>query len=263
MEEDRRVTPGGWGRGASSGAPRDRRKTGPVLWALLLFLLAPARAEAPLVIAAASSLGPPLRELAERYRAEQGVPVKVVLGSSGKLFAQVQKGAPYALYLPADPVYLKKLPAGKLKAEPVPFARGRLALYLHPRLQRIPEGPEALEDPAIRRVAIANPKLAPYGRAALAVLEHYGLIPVVRHKLVFTESVAQAASLAAFAADAAWIDLASARKLGGPYWLAPRGTHPPLYYAAGLLDPRGRPFLTYLQSPKAREILAKYGLEAP
>ncbi len=234
-----------------------------LLWLLAILLVGPTRAEAPLLVAAASSLGPPLRELAERFRAERGIPVKVVLASSGKLFAQVQKGAPYTLYLPADPAYLKRLPQGKLKAKPIPFARGRLVLYLHPRLRRKPEGPEVLKDPEIRRIAIANPNFAPYGRAALAVLEHYGLIPAVQRKLVFTESVAQAARLAAFAADAAWIDLASARKLGGPYWLAPSEIHPPLLYAAGLLDPRGKPFLAYLRSPKAREVFAKYGLEAP
>ncbi len=234
-----------------------------LLWLLALLLAAPARAEAPLLVAAASSLGPPLRELAERFSAERNTPVRLVLTSSGKLFVQIQRGAPYALYLPADPAYLERLPEGRLKAGPLFFARGRLVLYLHPRLGLLPRGPEVLKDPAVRRVAIANPRLAPYGRAARAVLARYGLASAVEDKLVYAENVAQAARLAAFAADAAWIDLASARKLGGPYWLVPEEAHRPLLYAAGLLEEEGRPFFNYLKDPAARAVFQKYGLEAP
>ncbi len=230
---------------------------------LLALLLTPVRAEAPVLVAAASSLGPPLRELAGRFSQTQGLPVKLVLASSGKLLVQIQKGAPYDLYLPADPAYLERLPKERLKAETRPFARGRLALYLNPRLGLAPSGPGVLRDPRVRRVAVANPGLAPYGRAAVALMRRHGLYPEVEAKLVYAENVAQAARLAAFAADAGWIDLGAARRLGGPYWLAPKEDHPPLLYAAGLLRERGRAFFAFLQGPEARAVLARYGLEAP
>lgn len=229
---------------------------------LVLALGLAAYASPPIYVAAASSLGAPLKELAYRF-VQAHAPVRLVLASSGKLFWQIEKGAPYDLYLPADPEYLAKLPEARLLEDPIPIAVGRLALYLNPRLGLKPKGPEVLLHPKIRRIALPNPRLAPYGRAGLWVLKQRGLYSKVRNKLVYAENVAEAARLAAFAADAGWVDLGSAQKLGGPYWLAPLSEHPPLLYAAGLLSERGRPFLGFLQTEEARKILRKYGLETP
>lgn len=233
---------------------------------LFLLLVLPlglaAYARPPIYVAAASSLGAPLKELVHRFP-QTHASVRLVLASSGKLFWQIEKGAPYDLYLPADPKYLAQLSKARLLKDPVPIAVGRLALYLNPRLGLKPKGPEVLLHPKIRRIVLPNPRHAPYGRAGLWVLKRRGLYSKVQTKLLYAENVAQAARLAAFAADAGWVDLGSARKLGGPYWLAPLSEHPPLQYAAGLLSERGRPFLGFLQTEEARDILRKHGLETP
>jgi len=224
----------------------------------LLIALGLALAE-PVEVAAASSLGPALREIAAAFLEAYGTPVRVVLGSSGKLRLKVKHGAPFDLYLPANPAYLERL---ELKAAPT-FARGQLVLYL--KKEGLPEGPKALADPRVRRVALANPMHAPYGAAAVMVMQRFGVLELVRPKLVYTESVAQAARVSAFAADAGWLDLGSARKLPGHFWVAPPGSYPPLVYRAGLLrdHEEARRFLAFLVGEEAQVILRRHGFLPP
>jgi len=229
---------------------------------LLVGLLSAAWAREPVTVAAASSLNAPLRALAARFQEERGIPVRLVFAASGKLALQLRKGAPYDLYLPADPAYLEALPR-PLKARP--FARGTLVLYLHPRTRLAPQGPEVLLRPEIRRVALAHPELAPYGRAAVQVMRRFGVWQAVQEKLIYAESVAQAAGYAAFAADAGWIDLQSAQRLAGPYWRPAPESHSPLVYVAALLVPRreAEAFFDYLQTRRAQSLLARYGYPPP
>ncbi len=230
------------------------------LFALVCLLAAGALAQ-PVTVAAASSLGPPLRAIIARYQHRGGEPVRLVLASSGKLYGQIRSGAPYDLYLPAANRYRKNLEVRAAKV----LARGVMALYFPPHTGIAAQDLGQLTDPRIRRIAIANPRFAPYGAAAVAALKAKGLWTEVRKKLVYGESVAQAARMAAFAADAGLIDLGSARQLPGSHRALPLNLYPPIAYPALLLSdrPEARAFFAFLSSEEAQEVLFAYGLRKP
>ena len=145
---------------------------------LLVFLgLFPAQAQSVRVVAA-SDLQYALPELVRAFTAQNpGVRVEVIFGSSGKLYAQLAQGLPADLFFSAEARYPKLLEERGL-AEPGTlrlYALGRVALWLDRRLGLKP-GLEALKDPRVTRLAIANPVHAPYGRAAVTLLEHHGLL---------------------------------------------------------------------------------------
>jgi len=187
--------------------------------------------------------------------------VRLVLASSGKLYSQIRSGAPYDLFLPASDRYRRNL---EVRADKV-LARGALALYFPPHTGIAARDLAQLADPRVRRIAIANPRFAPYGAAAVAALKAKGLWPKVVGKLVYGESVAQAARIAAFAADAGLIDLGSARRLPGSHWTLPLKLYPPITYPALLLSDRreARAFFAFLSSEEAQEVLFRYGLRRP
>ncbi len=229
--------------------------------ALLLLVLSGLAWAQPVTVAAASSLGPALKALAARYQSEGGAPIRLVLASSGKLFRQIQAGAPYDLFLPASEAYAR----GLAYRERTTLARGVLVLYFPPHAGLKAERLDQLLRPAIRRVALANPAYAPFGRAAVAALKARGLLERLRPKLVYGESVAQAARIAAFAADAGLIDRGSAMRLAGSFAPVAEGLYPPIRYPALLLSdrPEARGFFAYLMSPAAEKALLAHGLERP
>lgn len=227
-------------------------------------LFAGASAES-LVVGAASSLGPPLKQLIAAFEREQGTGVKLVLASSGKLFAQIQNGAPFDIYIPADVRYLQSLPPGRLKAPARVFAKGQLALFLPQRLNLAVQDLTILRRPEIRRIAVANPKHAPYGRAAIEALKRSRLFAALQTKLVYGQNVAQAAQMAVFAADAGLIDLGSAMRLQGQVWVVPASLYEPLEYGVGLLSekPAAHRFFDFITGPKAGPIFRAHGLVEP
>jgi molybdate transport system substrate-binding protein len=149
------------------------------MWAILLVFLGlfPAQAQSVRVVAA-SDLQHALPELVRAFSAQNpGVRVELIFGSSGKLYAQITQGLPADLFFSAEALYPRLLEERGL-AEPKTlrlYALGRLALWLDRRLGLRP-GLEALKDPRITRLAMANPVHAPYGRAAVTLLEHHGLL---------------------------------------------------------------------------------------
>src|SRR5262249_45341151 len=146
-----------------------------------------------------------------------GKGTKLSFGSSGNFFAQIENGAPYDLFFSADIAYPQKLEADHL-AEPgslYGYAVGRLALWA-PKDSDIDvnKGLLVLTTPAVRKIAIANPQHAPYGRAAVAALQHEKIYDAVRDKLVFGENVSQAAHfLQSRGADIGLISLSLAMSL--------------------------------------------------
>ncbi len=149
------------------------------MWAILLVFLGlfPAQAQSVRVVAA-TDLQYTLPELVRAFSAQNpGVRVELIFGSSGKLYAQLAQGLPADLFFSAEALYPRLLEERGL-AEPGTlrlYALGRMALWLDRRLGLKP-GLEALKDPRITRLAIANPVHAPYGRAAITLLERYGLL---------------------------------------------------------------------------------------
>ena len=249
------------------------------LVALALAAIAvPARPSDPRIlrVAAAANLRPALEELARAFEADHpGVRVSPTYGASGTLFAQLGAGAPFALFMSADRDYPRRLVAAGLANEEIVYATGRLVAYV-PRGSPADVGARglaALADPAVRRVAIANPALAPYGRAAEAALRGAGVYDAVRPKIVLGESVAQAAQLAhAGAVDAALLpaSLVAAPELaaaGAAFPIDPR-LAPPVPQSAAVLSAASeaglaRAFLAFVTGPGGRAALARHGYDPP
>jgi molybdate transport system substrate-binding protein len=249
----------------------------------LLLAVAPGAAQ-DLKIAAASDLTAALANLTPEFEKESGIHVNISLGSSGNFFAQIQNGAPFDLFLSADQSYPQKLEQAGL-AEPgtlLTYARGKLVLWipadspLHFAVDKngiLTGDLNPLLSPSVQRIAIANPAYAPYGRAAEAVLQHYGIYEQVKPRLVLGENISQTAQFGQSGnAQAAFIAMALAvtpeMRRNGRFVVLPQDSYPPLDQAAVVLRSsrqkmEARRFLEFLQSPEARKILREFGFEVP
>lgn len=252
-----------------------------ILTALICFEPATARPEegkAEIVIAAAADLKFALDEIiAEFEKQEPRYAGKPTYGSSGNLFAQIDNGAPFDLFLSADVKFPRQLIERK-KAVPESlflYAVGRLVVWV-PTASRIEvekRGIEALREASIRKIAIANPEHAPYGAAAVAALKKLGLYDEVQSKFVLGENIAQTAQFVqSGAADIGIIalSLASAPKMktDGRYWEIPLDTFPRLEQGgvvlAGGKQKEGAGLLRNMITSKGgREILQRYGFILP
>src|SRR5438270_1183070 len=171
----------------------------PIVTLFLVALLAAGgcvRHAEELNVAAASDLSFAMKELAASYEKQTGTAVKVTLGSSGNFFTQIQNGAPFDLFFSADIDYPRKLEAAGL-GEPgtvYQYATGNIVIWVPAgsRLE-VSKGLAVLTDPTVRKIAIANPKHAPYGRAAVAAMTKQGIYDKITDKLVFGENISQTA----------------------------------------------------------------------
>jgi molybdate transport system substrate-binding protein len=251
---------------------RQRRKTcAPCFLWLLLFLACsrPAQQE-PLSIAVAANLQSAARVLADSFTARTGIACAIRAGSSGSLAAQIREGGPYDLFLSADMRYPAALHAEGLAADsPRAYARGRLVLWT--ALPGVEPSWEWLATDAVRHVAIATPRNAPYGAAALEVLEAKGLRARMEHKLVQGESIAQASQFVlSGAAEAGFtalsVVLAPELQDRGRWIEAESALHAPLLQGAAVLrrNPRAaRQFQAFLLSPEGQALLQGHGYGPP
>ena len=229
-----------------------------------------------LTIAAAADLNFAFKELVTEYEKTSGNHVKLTLGSSGNFFSQIQNGAPFDLYFSADIGYPKKLEEAGLTVPGslYPYAIGRIVLWSgngsHLDLSK---GLEILREPTIKKIAIANPKHAPYGRAAVAAMEYFKVYDQVKDKLILGENISQAAQfIESGACDAGIIAmslaLAPAMKAAGQYWEIPAIAHSPLEQGAVILKQSKNPeaarqFLEFIKAPQGQEIMKRYGFTLP
>jgi len=230
-----------------------------------------------LVVAAAADLSTALKEIGDGYEKKTGVKVKLSFGASGALTQQIQNGAPFDLFFSADMDYPHQLiAAGDADgASLYQYAVGRLVLWVPADssvdLQHL--GMNALLDPSVKKIAIANPQHAPYGRAAVAALKHAGVYDRVSDRLVLGENVAQAAQFVESGnAQAGFVALAHALAPGmsskGKYWEVPAEFYPPLAQGAVVLahsqhKKEAAEFLEYIKTKEATELLKKYGFTLP
>ena len=229
-----------------------------------------------ITIAAASDLNFAFKELISEYETASGNQVKLTLGSSGTFFAQIQNGAPFDIYFSADIAYPQKLDEAGLT---VPgslyrYAVGRTVLWTRRESPlNVTQGFAALRQPSVKNIAIANPKHAPYGRAAVAAMEHFKVYDTVKDRLVLGENVSQAAQFVeSGAADigiiALSLALAPAMNTKGTYWEIPPEAHPPLEQGAVIVRASKRVdsamrFLEFLKSRQGLAIMKRYGFVAP
>ena len=227
-------------------------------------------------VAAAADLKFAMTELADKFESSTNAKVDVTCGSSGNFFTQIQNGAPFDLFLSADIEYPRKLEAGGF-SEPgtlYEYAVGRIVIWLPPDTNAdIKEkGWNVLLGAAVRKIAIANPDHAPYGRAAVAALQKAGIYEQVKTKLVYGENISQAAQFVQSGNAQAGI-LAKSLTLSpemksGQVWQIPADLHPPIEQAATVLKSAknkqgARQFLDFLKSDSGRRILEKYGFVVP
>lgn len=229
-----------------------------------------------ITIAAASDLNFAFKELVAEYEKATGDDVKLSLGSSGNFYAQIQNGAPFDLYFSADIGYPKKLEEAGLT---VPgslyrYAVGRIVIWTGNESKiNVAKGFDSLREPSIKKIAIANPKHAPYGRAAVAAMEYAKVYEQVKDKLVMGENISQAAQfIESGACDIGVIALslamAPAMKAKGTYWEIPAETHPPLEQGAVILktskqQESAKQFLAFMKGTQGQEIMTRYGFSVP
>jgi molybdate transport system substrate-binding protein len=247
-----------------------------LLW-LLLTLCGPVVAAQQITVGAAADLNYALPELASQFEAATGTKVVLSFGASGNLFSQIENGAPFDLFFSADEDYPQKLAAsGKLDAATLrTYAIGHVVIWVPNNSGLDPEKSQMalLTQASVQRIALANPQHAPYGRAAMAVLDHYGMKDKVAAKLVYGESVSQAAQFVQSGnAQAGLIALSLAKSPAmaesGKYWEVPTNAYPELRQAAGVVSASqqkkaAQAFLDFVLSSEGERVLRKYGLTPP
>ena len=228
-------------------------------------------------MAAAADLSTALKEIGDNYEKKTGVKVKLSFGASGALTQQIQNGAPFDLFFSADMDYPRQLIASgdADEASLYQYAVGKLVLWVpaDSPLDLEHRGMNVLLDPSVKKIAIANPQHAPYGRAAVAALKHAGVYDRVADRLVLGENVSQAAQFVESGnAQAGFVALAHAVAPGmrgkGKYWEVPADAYPPLAQGVIVLShsqhkKEAAEFLEYIKTKEAAELLRKYGFTLP
>lgn len=239
-----------------------------------LLVILPGVSHKPLSIrvAVAANAQFPMKEIEAIYEEETGHEVTLIVSSSGKLTAQIKAGAPYDIFLSADmeyPVELYK--SGYASTYPQVYGYGTLVLWTAGQKLTF----SSLASDEVATVAVANPKLAPYGKASLEVLKYYGVYEKVYPKLVYGESIGQVNQyILNQAVDVGFTSkslvLSSGPKLKGKWFEVEPKAYTPMAQGVVLLKGRladtpaeVKHFYNFLFSPRAKEIFSKYGYAMP
>jgi len=244
------------------------------LWPLLLFVTYGTAGTVRIAVAANVSYA--IGALTEAFEAEHpSTKIQVILGSSGKLTAQIKHAAPYALFMSADMKYPEVLFNEKLAVtKPVVYAEGALALFSVKR-DDLYKGLSVLKEKDVKRVAVANPKTAPYGIAAAEALKNAKLYDDVKNKFIFGESVSQTVSYAVTATDIGLIAKSSlySKQMSGykenEHWkeVDPK-LYTPIKQGMVILKQKTphkevKAFYDFMLGEKAQKILREFGYHTP
>jgi molybdate transport system substrate-binding protein len=244
---------------------------------LIACLLLPSCVRAQtLRVAAAADLQFAMNDLGTQFEKKTGTKVAITYGSSGNFRAEIENGAPFDVFFSADAQYPQQLvTAGVADAQSLfVYAQGHLVLWapVAEDLGVAKKGFEALKDPRVVRIAIANPEHAPYGRAAVAALQKAGVYEQVKTKLVYGENISQAAQFvqsgsAQVGIIALSLTFAESMK-GGDQWEIPAEVYPAMLQQAVIISasPKktvAKEFLEFVKSEEGRKILSNYGFTRP
>ncbi len=228
------------------------------------------RAPITLRVAAAANVRDVLKRIATDYEKERGVSIEVSVGSSGQLYAQIENGAPFDLFLSADekrPAALEKK-ALAVAGTRFTYAVGRLALVGR-ALKHPGDGAQDLSAGTYQKLAIANPETAPYGVAAVQVLKKLGVWEAAEPRIVRGENVSQTLQFVdSGAAELGLVALSSiSARTAAVYWKVPAELHDPIRQDGVILkaardQAEARDFVAFLQSERARGIFNLAGYEA-
>jgi len=231
------------------------------------------KSSAELIVAAAADLSSALKEVTESYEKKTGVKIKLSFGASGALTQQIKNGAPFDVFFSADMDYPRQIisTGDADSASLYQYAVGKLVLWVpsDSPLDVEHKGMKVLLDPSVKKISIANPQHAPYGRAAVAALKHDGLYDQVSDRLVLGENVSQAAQFVESGnAQVGFVALAHAIapeiKSKGKYWIVPADSYPPLAQGVVVIahsqhKKEAMEFVEYIKSKECIELLRKYG----
>lgn len=246
------------------------RLTKPVTAALTaLMLLAPTARADEVSVAVAANFTDAMRDIAREFEKETGHKAVVSFASTGKLYAQIENGAPFEVFLAADSKRPEKAEAEGLAVPGSRFtyAKGKLALW-SPTEGLFTDGEEFLKTGTFSHAAIANPKTAPYGLAARQVLTHMGLWDTLSPRLVRGDTIAQAFQFVASGnAEVGFVAFSQVKALPdktGSSWEIPESYYEPITQQAVLLkkgetNPAAKAFIDFLKGDTAQDITFSYG----
>ena len=241
---------------------------------LLCLALWPAVQAAEVRVAVAANFATPMKLLASRFEQETGHQAQISVGATAKLYTQIKNGAPFDVFLAADTDTPAKLAQENaiVPGSRFTYATGRLILW-SARLDAVDDQGQVLKTGNFKHLAVAAPKLAPYGAAALQTLTQLGLMDQLRPKLVMGESIGQAFSFVATGnAELGFVALSQVYEDGklskGSGWIVPAHLHHPLRQDAVLLlrasrNPAASALLAFLKTAPSRAVIRSFGYETP
>jgi len=224
------------------------------------------------LVAVAANFTAPMQKIAAEFERDTGHKAQLAFGATGKFYAQIQNGAPFQVLLAADnetPAKLEKegLAQGGSRFT---YAIGKLVLW-SPRPGYVDDKGEVLKKGAFKRLALANPKLAPYGLAAVETLTGLGLLSAVQGKFVQGENIAQTYQFVGTGnAELGFVALSQVTKDGriasGSAWIVPANLHTPIRQDAVILvngkgNPAADALMKYLRGEKAQAIIRSFGYD--
>jgi len=244
----------------------------PLLAGLVFAVSSLAVQAAEVVVAVAANFTAPMQKIAAEFEKDTGHRALVSFGPTGKFYAQIKNGAPFAVFFAAD----DKTPARlETEGDTVPgsrftYAIGKLALWSS-KPDFVDDQGEVLRSGDFRHVAIASPKVAPYGTAAVEALTRLGLLDAIQPKFVTGESISQAYQFVATGnAELGFVALSQVmedgRMTGGSAWIIPADLHEPIrqdavILAAGRDNPAAQALMEYLKGDKAAAFIRSFGYE--
>ncbi len=239
------------------------------LW--LMLAGAPLSYGAQVTVAVAANFLEPLELLQPEFERETGHSLRIVSGSTGKLYAQIINGAPFDVFLSADQERPERLVSEGL-AEPgsrFTYAVGRLILWSADETRDLSDGAHVLAAQEFRKLALPNPQLAPYGLAAQQLLEKLGLWTALQGRIVMGENVGQTFGLVASGnAELGFVShssfLSGNIQQRGVFWAPPADDHAPIRQDAVVLkrasdNPAARAFAAFLKGEATRKVLKRFG----
>jgi molybdate transport system substrate-binding protein len=242
------------------------------LWSALLFLMAASLHAAEARVAVAANFAEPIKALAAVLEKTTGHTLKISVGATGGLYAQIKNGAPFDVMLAADTKTPAQLEADGLAVPGSRFtyATGKLVLW-SADASRVDAQGAVLKSDGFRKLAIANPKTAPYGAASVEVIDRLGLSAVLKPKLVQGESIGQTYNFVHTGnAEIGFVALSQVldggRLKGGSMWVVPQTLHGPIRQDAVLLK-RGAnneaalALMKLLKSPNIKDLIRSFGYD--
>ncbi|MCK5877362.1 MAG: molybdate ABC transporter substrate-binding protein [Candidatus Marithrix sp.] len=222
---------------------------------IFILLLSPVCAD-ELYIAVAANFTKPAKQLVRQFGTEHNI--NISFGSTGQFYTQIKNGAPYDIFLAADMQRPKKLVADGIASDLFVYAQGKLILWSK-TVDLVNK--DMLISNKFKRLAIAHPKIAPYGMAAQQVLEKLQLWDGLQDKIIRGNNISQAYQFAITGnAELGFIALSQGMQEGS-YWLVPEDLYQPILQGAVLLNQTtlAKEFMNFLHSPIAQKIIVKFG----